>query len=316
MDLAIFVILPFLAVIPIYLLRRIRLLAVGLSLGVLAAQAGALQNIPLDRQAEFLNIAIVLDVPTRALLLLTLAVSAFLLLVAWRTATDELLPAVVPALIALAGLALMAQDTMVAGTLLILYALGALVLVPRGAPDGSAPALKPLVIIAPAFVCFVLAAGWEQTYQLNPDFTYLQERMAIVWALAFAAIMAVIPFHLVVPSLGQGRITGLVYALFLVDGIALIQMLRLLGSRPWLPELTMPWLTTAGVLMVLIGGVLAVGQNRLGRIVAYAVVADLGWLLVGVGTATSLGLTGAVLHVGSRILVLALLGGVVAIVRR
>jgi len=313
-DLAILLILPWLATIPIYFLRRLRILAAASSLVVLAAQATALQRIPLDRQATFLGMDMVLDPPARALLLLMLAVTAFLVALVWRVASDDLLAALAPALVALAGTALLAQDTVVAGTLLILLALAAAVLVPR--PGGSAPALKLLVVIAPAFLCFVLVAGWEQVYQLNPDFTYLPDRMAITWALAFAAILTVAPFHLVVPGLGQGRITGLVYVLALVDGVALVQMLRLLGSRPWLPPLATPWLVAMGVLMALVGGLLALGQDRLGRIVAYSAIADLGYLLAGVGTATTLGLTGVTLHVGSRVLALTLLAAVVAVIRR
>jgi len=315
-DLAIFLLLPWLAIIPIYFLRRLRIVAVTLSLGTLVMQATALQHIPLDRQATFLGVEMALDPPTRALSLLMLAVTAFLVVFVWRADPDDLLPAFAPALVALAGAALLAQSTVVAGTLLILLTLAAALLVPRSAPGGGAPALKPLVVVAPAFVCFVLVAGWEQTYQLNPDFAYLQDRMAITWAFAFAAILAVVPFHLVVPELGRGRISGLVYVLALVDGVALIQMLRLLGSRPWLPPLATPWLVALGVLMALVGGLLALGQDRLGRIVAYSAIADLGCLLVGVGAATTLGLTGAILQVGSRVLTLTLLATVVAVIRR
>ena len=326
-DLAIFLSLPWLAIIPIYLLRRLRLLAIGLSLGTLVMQALALQLVALDRQSVFLGLEMVLDLPARAFLLLILGVTALLVAFVWRADSDALLPVVAPVLVALAGAALAAQSVVVAGTLLILLAVATAVLVPRGpahagllagehALGGAASALKPLVVVTPAFVCFVLAVGWEQTYQLNPDFIYLPGRIAIAWALAFAAILAVVPFHLVVPGLGQGRLTGLVYALALVDGVAVIQILRLLDSRPWLPPLATPWLMAAGVLTVLIGGVLALGQRRLGRLVAYSAIADLGWILVGVGTAKTLGLTGAVLQVGSRVLVLALLAAAVTNLRR
>lgn len=316
MDLAIFFVLPWLTAIPIYFLRRLRILATALSLGTLATQAMTLQRLSLDRQASFLGVEMVLDLPTRVLLLLTLAVTAFLVLAIWRMALDDLLPAFAPVLVSLAGAALAAQSTVVAGTLLILLVLAAALLVPRDLPKGAAPALKPLVVVALAFVCFVLATGWEQTYRLNPDFVYLQERMAVAWGVAFLAILMAVPFHLVVPDLGRGRITGLVYILALVDGVALVQMLRLLGGRPWLPAMVTPWFVTLGLIMALIGGVLAVGQDRLGRIVAYTTIADLGCVLVGVGSATMSGLTGAVLHVGNRILALTLLAVVVAVIRR
>ncbi len=316
MELATLLILPWLAVVPIYFLRRVRFLAAALSLGVLTLQARAVQSISLDRGTTFLGLEMVVDLPSRALLLLTLAATAFLVILTWRSAGDELLPAVAPALVALAGMALLVQSTVVAGTWLILLAMASMLLVPRPVLVGSAAALKPLAVTAPAFVCFVLVAGWEQTYQLNPDFTYLPDRMAAVWGLAFAAILAVVPFHLVVPDLGHGRITGLVYALALVDGVALIQVLRLLGSRPWLPPLAIPWLLAIGAITALVGGLLAPGQDRLGRIVAYSAIADLGFLVVGVGTATTLGLTGVVLQMSSRILTLSLLAATVATIRR
>ncbi len=316
MELATLLILPWLTLVPIYFLRRVRFLAAASSLGVLAVQAVALRSISLDRGTAFLGMEMALDLPTRSLWLLMLAATAFLVIMAWRSAEDELLSALAPALTSLAGMALLVQSTVVAGTWLILLAMASAMLVPRPAWEGSAAAFKPLAVVAPAFVCFVLAAGWEQTYQLNPDFTYLQDRLAIVWGLAFAAILAVAPFHLVVPDLGHGRITGLVYALALVDGVALIQMLRLLGSRPWLPPLATPWLLAVGALTALVGGLLALGQDRLGRIVAYSAIADLGFLLVGVGTATTLGLTGAVLQAGSRILTLSLLAATVTVIRR
>jgi NADH-quinone oxidoreductase subunit M len=75
---------------------------------------------------------------------------------------------------------------------------------------------------------------------------------------------------------------------FGVYGMAMIWPAFVSIFMPYLPVLA--WIGTAGVL---IGGLLALGQTDLKRIVAYSSVAHLGWCILGFGSASAAGYQGA-----------------------
>jgi formate hydrogenlyase subunit 3/multisubunit Na+/H+ antiporter MnhD subunit len=96
----------------------------------------------------------------------------------------------------------------------------------------------------------------------------------------------------------------------LFSPVVIVLLINPLNRFPWLvtDATVFELLTIGGLVTAVAGGLLAAPQNEPGRVLAYAAISDLGVLLIGLGTASSLGLTGALLDLCNRSLAVVLAG--------
>jgi NADH-quinone oxidoreductase subunit N len=140
---------------------------------------------------------------------------------------------------------------------------------------------------------FILFTGWVLSeVDVNPANTDLLIRAAILSALGFSFLMAIFPFHTWIPMLSEeAHPYAAAFVFFMLPGIVSIFGLSFLNRYAWMrnsPDV-FELIRSAGLLMVVTGGLSAAFQHHLGRMLGYAVIVDLGisFLALGVSQGSS-----------------------------
>ncbi|MEZ0395688.1 MAG: proton-conducting transporter membrane subunit [Anaerolineales bacterium] len=130
----------------------------------------------------------------------------------------------------------------------------------------------------------ILFTGWLlRGIEADPGASALIRQAAILLATGFVFLLAVFPFHTWIPLLSEEAapyLTGFVFWIFptsaLLFAAGFIDRYAWIRTAPQLPQI----LSAVGALMVAAGGLLAVFQNHLGRMLGYAVILETGFSLL------------------------------------
>lgn len=303
MTLLLLIFLPLAMAAPVYLLRRYRAIAVVLSVGTTLTLIGICYQAPLNEPAYVLGRELILDDLSRFVVSLLLSIASLMILYAWQVPQGW---AFFPSLLCMLGLltgAIMIRNFLISVLLLEMAGLIFLFMIHgrRPAPVGTALAyLVPLVVAMP---CLLLAPWLIDSYALHPDNPLLIRFTVIALSLGFGILLAVAPFHSWLPAVVEGVPSTASASLICILNLAsLMLLLRLLSTHLWLTADSniLSVMSTAGLLTAVVGGILAFAQRQPGRLLAYAAIADMGFVLVGLGTGTLTGVTGALAHALSR----------------
>jgi formate hydrogenlyase subunit 3/multisubunit Na+/H+ antiporter MnhD subunit len=146
-------------------------------------------------------------------------------------------------------------------------------------------------------VPFILFTGWLlDSYAANPEEPRWLTWAALTLLTGLFILLGVVPFHSWLPIVAENSPP---LATAFVLGVARLPlalfMVRLLNTYEWLGAnagvLTL--LTTAGMVMVIVGGAFALGQRNLSRSLGYAAVINYGVIFLGVGQGTAAGVQAA-----------------------
>jgi formate hydrogenlyase subunit 3/multisubunit Na+/H+ antiporter MnhD subunit len=149
----------------------------------------------------------------------------------------------------------------------------------------------------------ILLTGWMlEIAGIAGGATSLTSKATLLLGLGFAVLMAVPPFHLwLPPAADKAHPYGMAFVALVLQSAGLFFMLRFLDTYPWLrgnPGLYQA-IRDAALIMIVLGGSLAVAQQTMTRMMAYSLVADFGVALLAVasgvpdGYQLALGITGA-----------------------
>jgi formate hydrogenlyase subunit 3/multisubunit Na+/H+ antiporter MnhD subunit len=127
---------------------------------------------------------------------------------------------------------------------------------------------------------FILFTGWvTASIQSNPTQSELVLRGALLAGLGFSFLLAVFPFHTWMPMLSdESHPFPAAFVFYMLPGSVFLFGIKFLGMNEWLsgffwvPAL----LQAAGGLMIVTGGIWAAFQRRLGRMLAYAMMVEIG----------------------------------------
>lgn len=313
------IILP-LAMAPIvYFLRRWPM-AASLSASITAmVTAGLCLRLPLDDPVYVLGRELVLDHPSRMVVVFILVTAAILFLCTWFTSQNQsFIPFGLVILGLLSGAATM-RPFLFAVLLLEIAAIVAVFAI-QGDQQGSTRAsLRYLIITALALPCFLVAAWLFELHARYPHNAALAEPAVTLLALGFAILLGAVPFHAWLPAMAvEASPTVTAFLLGTVHPVLFLLLASLFQRNPWLiaDNQVFRLLTVGGLSTALIGGLLALGQKDFGRLLAYAALSDLGCLLLGLGTASIEDLTATVLQLVNRSLALVLAGVGLTALRR
>ena len=108
-----------------------------------------------------------------------------------------------------------------------------------------------------------------------------------------------VPFHMWVPDVYEGA-PNIVTAYFaIVPKIATLGILIILLNGPFLGIFIdiQPIILFCGILSIIVGGIGALNQGKLKRLLAYSAISHVGFLLIGVGTNTLLSLHATLIYI-------------------
>jgi formate hydrogenlyase subunit 3/multisubunit Na+/H+ antiporter MnhD subunit len=149
-----------------------------------------------------------------------------------------------------------------------------------------------------------------EQYAVFPGDLSLLQSSTVLLGFSFAILLGAIPFQSWLSTVASDGSPPVVTFLFTVNlGTVWFLLLAYLESYYWLGEQALfgPLFTVIGLLMMVMGGVLAASQRHLGRIVGYATLVDNGAMFVALGTRSTAGLALTVLILLSRPVALGLM---------
>lgn len=152
-----------------------------------------------------------------------------------------------------------------------------------------------------------IAVVYSATSNLN--MAMIAEKMAFVnpaikfwvgglFVVGFGLKAATIPFHAWLPdahSSAPAPISAMLSGV-LVKALGIYLLVRIFFNVLGAPQIFMNIFMVLGVVSIIIGVLMAIGQWDFKRLLAYHSISQIGYILLGVGLATPLGILGAVFH--------------------
>jgi NADH:ubiquinone oxidoreductase subunit 2 (subunit N) len=140
----------------------------------------------------------------------------------------------------------------------------------------------------------VLVTHWLlERYAVTPDETELLTSASILLAISFALLLGAAPFHTWVTAVaGDSLPLAGTFVLTVGNGAVWFLLLDFLEAYPWLSDHPRfeSLIFASGLAMVVVGGLLAPAQRRLGLLMGYAALVDSGAALIALSMNSRLGL--------------------------
>lgn len=315
----------------IWILRRWATVAALLSAGASTLVAVAAWRLPLDQPVQLLGRQIAMGEGVSVLgrelaiskadrldLILIHLIAASLFLFAWRVSQGWTFFPLGLALLSVLTSALLVESHIFAALLLQIAAALCVFLIQGGQTGSTRGALRFLTFITLAIPPILVTSWLLGRHELTPDDTSLLDTSTLLFAFGFAILLGVVPFHTWIssvsadaPPLVSTFVLGLFYA------VVWFIMLGLLQSFEWLaghPDLGAAF-SYSGYAMLVIGALLAATQRRLGYLMGYAALADMGAAQLALGLRTPTGLNAALLSLGTRALSLTVMAMGISLIR-
>lgn len=306
-----------------FLLRQHTRLVIALAVATMLAQIGLIAQVPINEPARLLGLTLVLDPLNRLFLIAFGGVAALAFVVTWRIPHGENF---VPVALLMFGFTnttlLLLQEPFVVALLLVSAAIVAVLAIldlPTGSPTlvrraVIATALKYLVWMVVAGVAMYMAFVLVTLYQPGdtPDRVSPGNLILALLAVGFGLRLATVPFHSWLPDLAEDAapmvsvivvtVVNITSLLFLINIFQLFGPLVVVENERGVA--IMRWM---GILTALLGGLLALAEPNLRRMLGYLIVYDAGMVLFGLTTMTPVGLAGALFEAFNQIIVVLLL---------
>jgi NADH-quinone oxidoreductase subunit N len=128
----------------------------------------------------------------------------------------------------------------------------------------------------------------------------------ILIAVGFGFKVAAVPFHFWTPDVYEGAptpITGYISVASKAAGFAvLVRVFNVLFPVPFQHSEWVNLIETLSIVTMTLGNILAIPQRNMKRMLAYSSIAQAGYVLIGVATATRLGLAAVIFYLGAYVL--------------
>ncbi|MGD8620981.1 MAG: proton-conducting transporter membrane subunit [Anaerolineales bacterium] len=264
----------------------------------------------LEPDWQLLGRALVLDEGTQPMVGFLFLSGAFLLLPAWLSRCSRFFPALALATLSVAAAALMARPFLYAAIFIEFTAIGGgLILVSRQAPQNLG-ALRLLILYTLAML-IILITGWVLDQgSITSATTQIANRTTLALIFGIAVLILIPPFHIwLVNASEEANPYELSFVVLILQSSALFFLYRFMDVYPWLreSELAFRALRVGGALCLGVGALFATSQRDLRKVLAYLIVADIGFTLLAIGSSTTEGYRLALGMTASRIVSLGVL---------
>jgi formate hydrogenlyase subunit 3/multisubunit Na+/H+ antiporter MnhD subunit len=297
------VVLPLAMALVALLIRELPLLVTPLSAATLLVVAILAAT---QRQAEsfiILNRSIGL-LPQEALGLSFCSVLlTTVILHSYHVSQDPWSSPLVLAAMAFFTLATMVRNAAIAGLFFEIGAIAAIMLIPSNRPGSAMAGMRTLVLLALSGPLLLMASWAIESRAVHPDNVLLARLGGVTLAIGFGIGLAIVPFHVWLPPVFRYGSPLSIVMLSVVMGIILFLRLSTMLQVSMWPggqEFFSTLLLAGGGITAVIGGIMALPQRSINRVIAYAALADLGLVLVGLGVGKGLSLSAVALHLAYR----------------
>lgn len=294
----------------VYILLRWVSLSALLAVGTALALGIAVVTLPLDQPVRvyfwgerqiamgeavrFLGRELVLEQADRMAMAILFLTAAGLFFLTWRITPHSLLFPMGLGLLSLLSGALLIRPLIYAALLIEIAAALSIFALQAEGQSPTRGGLRYLTFTTLALPGVLVTHWLLDRYVLTPDEVGLLNTAAALLAVSFALLLGVVPFHTWVPAVaGDSVPLAGTFVLTINNGAVWFLLLDFLETYPWLN--THPYFgslfSTAGLAMIVVGGLLAPAQRRLGPLMGYGALVDSGGALIALGMHSRLGLT-------------------------
>jgi len=253
----------------------------------------AVLQVRFNNTFQVLGRALLLDEPARGFIGFLFILTAVLLTSSAYADANRFFPSLVLLLTGVCSAAMMMKPFLYAAILMELAAmLAVLILVAPEYPARRA-AMRLLFVFSLAMMAILLAGWLLGVVGVTGATPEIARWTAALLAVGFAVLMAVPPFHYWLSVAADESHPYVVVTLLLfMQTLGVFFLLRFLDTYEWLrtQPSTFEGIRLAGVAMVWFGSLMMLGQRRMTRVIAYAMIADLGIILMAAGMGDASGL--------------------------
>ncbi|MBI2845978.1 MAG: hypothetical protein HYX86_05470 [Chloroflexi bacterium] len=294
----------------VYILRRNSLMASWLSIITCLFAFFLLWTFPFTSPSQALGRPIHLDDFREIAMSFMLLGSILFFLYAWRISQGWSFFPFILFGDGLLALAVMIDSPLLSTIFLVMVGVITLLLIPGGIEGRTRGALAFMISLGIAGP-LLFASSWlldQAAHQ--PDNLYLARTTALTLALGFGVLFAALPlgFYLVsVVHDAPPLVSGFLATIY--STMAFFVLLHLLDLYPWLGEegQIFDLFLWGGILTAFAGGIFSLAQKSAAGLMAYALLADGGVILAGLGTGSGEGIAASIAHVFTRFLAVALM---------
>jgi len=254
----------------------------------------------------------------RSDLILIFLTAAGLFIFAWRISQGWTFFPLGLALLSVLSGALLVKSHVFAVLFLQLAAALSVFLIQGGQTGSTRGALRFLTFVTLAIPPLLLTSWLLGRHELTPDDTSLLDASTLLFAFGFAILLGVVPFHTWLPAVSADApplVSAFVLGLFYA--VVWFVMLDALESFEWLaghPDFRIAF-SSSGYAMIVVGAALAAVQRRLGHLMGYAALVDMGAAQLALALQTQAGLDAALFCLGTRAVSLIVMATGISIIR-
>jgi NADH-quinone oxidoreductase subunit N len=318
------------AIIPFLRLRREVVVAIAV-LGAALLGAFALlmpieealsmgsTGVRVDGTWMILGRALTLDGGNRTAVGFLYLIGAFMIGGTWMAERSRYLPSVGLVMVYVVAASLMIRPFLFAALFIELAAMGAVLILVEGRFQARRGALRLLILYTLGMIVLLWAGWMMETGGITSGATQEAMQATIYLALGFAILLGIPPFHIWLPTAGEeAKPYGLMFVAVILQSAGLFFLLFFLNQYPWLRQNENLFEGTrwVGAAMVVFGGAMAIAQRQFSKMMAYALLADFGVIVIAVGTGQPAGYELAIGHSGVRAISLAVWALGIAILKQ
>lgn len=295
--------LPLAMAIVVLALHQIRVVAAPLTAATLIALAVLSVSWSETRPLVLLGRSIGLTPGKAAGLALCSLLLAVLVLYGYRIPQGLMAYPVTLAAMGVLTAATLMRNTTIAGVLLGIGVIVAVLLVPSQRPGAAMTGMRVLTMVSLSAPMLLLASWAGERLMAGPGDLLVARIGGLAVAIGFGLSLGVVPFHVWLPPIFRHASPLAIAMLSVVANLAMLFYLSSMVQVTMWPDQQAFYaaiLLAGGILTGIMGGIMAFPQRSVHCALAYAALADMGLVLIGLGVGTAVSMRAATLHVALR----------------
>ena len=295
--------LPLIMALVVLLLRGFPVIATPLSAATFLVMAILFVTLDQAKPLIILGRSLSLSPQQSTALALCSLLLALMMLYTYRVPQGPLAHPLTLGAVSLFVAATMVENMTLAGLFLEVGMIVAIMLIPSHRAGTAMTGMRTLILLVLSSSLLLLAAWTIQSRAVNPDDVLLTWVGGIALIIGFGIALAIVPLHVWLPQVFQhGSPLAAVMFGVVLGTTVLLRLDNMLRASMWPggQELFSTLLLSGGIATCLVASIAALPQRSVGRILAYAAIADMGIVLIGWGTNTRESLEISMLHLAHR----------------